>query len=466
MSELIAEIANQVWTPILFLLILGGLFFLVYSCGVHYRYMGHTIDILKGKFHDPNAPGQISSYQALSTAVASSLGMGNIAGVAAAINIGGPGALFWMWVTAFIGMSTNFFTTTLAVMYRGKDSQGEVQGGPMYAIREALSKPFYVLAIVFCLSAMIGCLPLFQANQLTQVIIDIGFQEAALKNETISFFGLPINILKLIIGSIIMLLSATVILGGIKRIGKFSGKVVPLMVLLYFLSVIAILLLNIQDIPRSFMLIFTDAFAAENYHGNPLFGGMVGGLIVTGVRRASFANEAGLGTAPMALGASQSSEPVREGLLSMMTPAIDTLLVCTLTALAIIVTGEWQISGLNGITLTVAAFEKSIPHVGKYILLICAFFFAISTLFSYSYYGNKALSFLAGVKAGKYYDYFYLLTIVVAAVASMNDVLNVIDIAYALMAVPTMISGFILAPRVMRESKSYFERMKRNGAGR
>lgn len=463
MSELISEIATHVWTPILFLLILGGIFFLFYSRGIYYRYVGHTIDVLKGKFHDPKAPGQISPYEALSTALASTVGMGNIAGVAAAIGIGGPGALFWMWLTTFLGMSTNFFTCTLAVMYRGKDSQGVMQGGPMYAIREALGKPYQFLAVLFCISALIGCLPLFQANQLTQVIIDIGFQNAPIKDKTILILGLPINLLKLIIGVGIMLTSATVVLGGIKRIGKYSGKVVPLMIVLYFLSVFFILLVNIKEIPASFWLIFTDAFSAENYHGNPLFGGILGGLIVTGVRRASFANEAGLGTAPMAMGASKSTEPVREGLVSMLSPAIDTLLVCTLTALSIIVTGEWKESGLSGVSLTIAAFEKSIPHAGKYILLTCAFFFSISTLFSYSYYGNKALSFLAGVRAGRYFDYFYLLTIIFGAVASMNDVLNVVDTAYALMSVPTMISGFMLAPQVLREAKSYFERMKKEG---
>jgi AGCS family alanine or glycine:cation symporter len=189
-------------------------------------------------------------------------------------------------------------------------------------------------------------------------------------------------------------------------------------------------------------------------------GGVVGGLIVAGVRRASFSNEAGIGTAPMALGASQSTEPIREGLVSMLSPAIDTLLVCTLTALAILVTGVWETSGANGVTLTATAFQTSLPGVGKYLLLLCAFFFAITSLFSYSYYGSKALAFLIGVKASVYYNYFYLATIIVGAVASMTDVMNIIDIAYALMALPTMISGLILAPKVLTEARSYFSRMK------
>lgn len=460
MSELIGKIATGVWTPILFLLILGGLFFFFYSRFIHYRYFSHCIAILRGKYHNPNDPGQISPYEALSTALASTVGMGNIAGVAAAISIGGPGALFWMWVTAFVGMSTNFFTSTLSVMYRGKDSAGVIQGGPMYVIREALGKAWQPLAILFCLCTMIGCLPIFQANQLTQAIIDIGVSSEEAKTWSFQFLGFEINTLKFAIGTILMIISAFVIIGGIQRIGSWAGKMVPLMIIIYFGSVLAILIVNISSLPHYLWLIVTDAFAAENFRGQPALGGVVGGLIVAGVRRASFSNEAGIGTAPMAMGASQSTEPIREGLVSMLSPAIDTLLVCTLTALAILVTGVWQTSGANGVSLTAIAFENSLGDTGKYLLLLCAFFFAITSLFSYSYYGSKALAFLVGVKASKYYDYFYLSTIIIGAVASMTDVINVIDIAYALMAIPTMLSGFMLAPKVLAEARSYFGRMK------
>lgn len=463
MSDLIGSIATGVWTPVLFLLILGGVFFLLYSRFIPYKYLGHAIAILRGKFNNPNDPGQINAYEALSTALASTVGMGNIAGVAAAISIGGPGALFWMWVTAFVGMSTNFFTSTLSVMYRGKDSKGEVQGGPMYVIREALSKSCYPLAILFSVCAMVGCLPIFQANQLTQVIIDIGITSENVKNATFNFIGFTISTPKFIIGSILMIFSGIVIIGGIQRIGNWAGKMVPLMIVLYFLSVFSILIIHITDVPHYLWMIITDAFAATNYRGEPALGGIVGGLIVTGVRRASFSNEAGIGTAPMALGASKSTEPIREGLVSMMSPAIDTLLVCTLTALAILVTDVWQTSGANGVTLTTIAFESSLGVVGKYLLLICAFFFSITSLFSYSYYGSKAMSFLVGVNASKYYNYIYLLTIIVGAILSMADVMNIIDISFALMALPTMISGLILAPRVLKEARSYFSRMTAEG---
>lgn len=460
MSEFISTLATGVWTPVLFLLILGGLFFLVYSRFIPYKYIGHSISILRGKYDNPDDPGQINAYQALSTALASTVGMGNIAGVAAAIAIGGPGALFWMWGTALVGMSTNFFTSTLSVMFKGKDSAGEIQGGPMYVIREALGRPWYPLAVLFCLCTSIGCLPIFQANQLTQIIVDVGITSESIKRSSFSIGSFEINTAKFFIGTTLMIISGIVIIGGIQRIGKWAGNMVPLMIVVYFLSVITILILNITKIPTYLGMIFMDAFAARHYHGDPLFGGIVGGLIVTGVRRASFSNEAGIGTAPMALGASKSREPIREGLVSMVSPAIDTLIVCTLTALAILVTDVWKTSEANGVSLTVKAFENTLGTPGKFLLLISAFFFAITSLFSYSYYGNKALSFLFGVEAGKYYNYFYLVTIVFGAILSMQDIMNIIDIAYALMAIPTMVSGFILAPKVMKEARGYFGRLK------
>jgi len=456
MSESIAKLAVHIWTPVLFLIILGGLFFFLYSRFLPYKYFRHAFDILRGKYVNPDDPGQINPYEALSTALASTVGMGNIAGVAAAISIGGPGALFWMWITALVGMSTNFFTSSLAVMYRGKDSEGEVQGGPMYVIREALGRSWQPLTILFCVCAMVGCLPIFQANQLTQIIHDMTIKMLSIESTNILVAGLNVDGLKLFIGSILMIISAIVILGGIQRIGVWAGKMVPLMIILYFGSVLLILIVNIEKVPESLALIFTSAFTGDNFRGEPALGGIVGGLIVAGVRRASFSNEAGVGTAPMALGASKSVQPIREGLVSMLSPAIDTLLVCTLTALAILVTDVWKLSEANGVTLTTLAFETALGETGRWLLLICAFFFAVTSLFSYCYYGNKAMAFLSGVKNAKLYNYFYLLTIVLGAVLSMNDVMNIIDISFALMAFPTMLSGLVLAPRVMEEARRYF----------
>ena len=239
----------------------------------------------------------------------------------------------------------------------------------------------------------------------------------------------------------------------------WAGRMVPIMILIYLGSVIAILFTNITEVPHVFGMIFTDAFGANHYRGEPALGGIVGGLLISGVRRASFSSEAGIGTAPMAMGASKSSEPIREGLVSMLSPAIDTIVVCTLTAFAILVTGVWQTSEANGVTLTANAFEGALGGTGRFLLLICGFFFAITSLFSYSYYGNKAMSFIAGVRAGNYYNYFYLATVIFGAVATMQDVMNIIDIAYAIMAIPTVVSGIVLAPKVMKEAKAYFSKL-------
>lgn len=416
--------------------------------------------MLRGKYEDKNAPGQISAYNALSTALASTVGMGNLAGVAAAIAMGGPGALFWMWVTSVIGMSTNFFTSALSSMYRGKNSVGELEGGPMYVIREKLGKSWQPLATLFCICCMVGSLPIFQANQLTQAIVDIGLKGNNFEESFIHIGGADISITKFIIGVIIAIISAMVIVGGIKRIGNWAGKLVPIMIVLHFISVVVILFVFSDKIPFYVELVFTDAFSANHYHGDPFLGGVIGGVIMLGVRRSTFSNEAGIGTAPMAMGASKSTEPVREGLISMLSPVIDTLISCSLTAFAILVTDAWKVPGASGVTLTSMAYSAAMPFGGNYILLLCTFVFAISALFAYSYYGRKALSFLIGESKSIWYDYFYLLTIVGGAIASMDLVLNIIDIAFALMAIPTMLSGIYLAPNVMKEAKVYFGKLK------
>lgn len=452
LDSIIQSFADYAWgLPLIILLIGGGLYLLVRSHFLPYRYIFHTLNVLRGKYDDPNAVGEITHFQALSTALASTIGMGNIAGVAVAIHIGGPGAMFWMWVSAIIGMSTKFFTCTLAVMYRGKDSNGDVQGGPMYYIMEGLGKSWKPLAIFFSICGLIGALPIFNVNQLKQAINYILLEPNGIAETNTSNF---------IIGLILVAITAVVILGGLHRISRTAEKFVPSMVLLYFILVMIILGVYIEEVPRYLTLMFTDAFAANNYKGDSFLGGMVGGLILLGVRRGAFSNEAGIGTAPMAHGASKTNEPIREGLVAMLGPAIDTLVVCTLTALAILVTGVWQTSDVNGVSLTAAAFNDAIPFFGNYLLLLCIAAFSISSLFTYSYYGTKCMSFLFGAHNKHYYNYFYIASIIVGAVAPLSMMLNLVDGTFALMAIPTMTATIILAPKVVKELKSYSKRMK------
>src|SRR5690606_27248054 len=448
LDDYIAQFASFIWgLPLIILLIGGGFYLLVISKFLPFRFLVHAIQVLRGKYDNPDDPGEISHFQALATALAATVGMGNIAGVAVAIAIGGPGAIFWMWVSAVIGMATKFFTCTLAVMYRGKDSEGNIQGGPMYFIMEGLGKKWKALAVLFSVAGLVGALPVFNVNQLTQAVNFI----------LLAPNGVPTGFTtNLIIGLILVLLTSIVIFGGLSRISKTVGKLVPAMVVLYFISVLVILFVNMDQVPFYFSMIFTDAFEANNFKGDSFLGGMLGGLIILGIRRGAFSNEAGIGTSAMAHGAAKTNEPVREGLVAMRGPAIDTLVVCTLTALAILVTGVWQTTDANGVSLTAAAFDQSIPFFGNYLLMICIAIFSISSLFSYSYYGTKCLSFLIGADKKHYYNYFYILSILIGATTSLNMMINLIDGFFALMAIPTMISTLILAPRVLKEAKAYF----------
>ncbi len=451
-DNFIAEMASYAWgLPLLIILIGGGLYLLIRIKFLPFRYLGHAIAVLRGKYDSESDAGEITHFQALTTALSATVGMGNIAGVAVAIAIGGPGAVFWMWVSAVIGMSTKFFTATLAILYRGKDSDGKIQGGPMYFITEGLGQKWMPMAVLFSVAGLVGALPVFNVNQLTQAINDILLKPAGL------YSGFKTD---LIIGLVLATITAFVILGGLSRISKTASKMVPAMVVLYFALVLIILGVHIDVVPKYLGLIFTDAFSANFYKGDAFLGGFIGGIILLGIRRGAFSNEAGIGTAPMAHGAAKTNEPIREGLVAMLGPAIDTLIICTLQALAILVTGVWESSDANGVSLTASAFEESMPTFGKYGLLACIAIFSISSLFSYSYYGSKCMAFLFGVKNKGIYNYFYILSILVGATTSLNMMINLIDTFFALMAIPTMTATIILAPKVIKEAKIYFEKLK------
>lgn len=431
---------------------------MIYSGLIPFKYFTHGINVLRGKYDDPDEEGAINHFEALSTQLASTVGMGNISGVAVAIVTGGPGAIFWMWVSAFVGIATKFFTCTLAVMYRGTDENGQVHGGPMYVIKKGLGEKWNPLAYLFCLAGMIGCLPIFQANQLTQVIRDVFVVPNGLGGTNFEFLGATILDTDLYTGLVLTVIVSFVILGGLKRIANAASKVVPLMVVVYFVVVMIILLSNFSEIPSMFGLIFVDAFTGE-----AVLGGALGTIIITGARRAAFSNEAGIGTAPIAHGAAKTNEPVREGLVGMLGPAIDTLIVCTLTALAILITGVWETSESNGVTLTANAFESAFPGFGSYLLLMCILFFAVSSLFSFSWYGSRCFAFIAGESRAHLYHYFYIITIIVGATSSLAAIISLIDGAFAIMAIPTMTSALILAPKVKAATKDYFARMKEQG---
>jgi len=443
LEKYIANFSTWIWDwPLLLLLIGGGMFFLIYSCFTPFKYFKHAIQILSGKYDLKTEPGQLSHFQALSAALAATVGMGNISGVAIAIVMGGPGAIFWMWISALFGMATKFYTCTLAVMYRQKDANGETRGGPMYVITNGLSKFWKPLAFFFALAGLVGTLPAFTANQLTQTLVDV-FPIA-----NISTFHY-----KLAIGFVLALLAAVVIFGGIRRIGLVASKLVPFMVVLYFVAVVVILLIQFKEIPSMFNLIFVDAFS-----GKAVAGGALGYLIKTGFKRAAFSNEAGVGTAPMMHSNAKTSIPIREGLVAMIGPAIDTLLVCTLTALAVLSTGVWKTSSSNGISLTLEAFNSVLPYnLGSIILTTVIMVFGFSTLFSYAFYGTTCLGFLTKPKYGKYYNYIYVISIVVSAVIKIEFAINIIDSAFALMAIPTVISGILLAKKVNIAAKAYFK---------
>ena len=442
--------ADMMWsTPLVVLLVGGGLFFMVYSRFQPYRYFGHAIDLLRGKYSDPNDPGHIPHSQALSTALSGTLGLGNIAGVAIAISIGGPGAVFWMWVTAIVGVATKFYTASLAVMYRGKDSSGILHGGPMYVIMEGMGKRWYPLAALFAGACLIGALPIFQANQFIQLLRDVVAIPAGWASPDQHFT------FDLVASSLVAILVSLVIAGRIERIGRLTVRLVPSMVLLYLFMTVSVLYTFAADIPATLLLIVTDAFTGE-----AAAGGSIGAVILIGVRRGAFSNEAGIGTESLAHGAAKTTEPIREGIVAMVGPVIDTLLVCTCTALIILLTGVWETdAGVQGVTLTARAIEQVFPVTGMYLLLVMVGLLSFSTMVTMWFYGVKCMGFLFGTKRQYWYSPIYIALLLGGAVVSMDIVNGLILATYATMAIPTMISALYLSPKVNRAAKAYFAKL-------
>ena len=453
-NEFLVSANNIANWPMFILLIGGGLFLVFYSKLLPYRFFGHAIAITRGKYDDKNAKGEVSSFQALSAAVAATVGLGNISGVAIAIHDGGPGVIFWIWVTALIGMGIKFYSCSLSVMFRGTDSDGNLQGGPMYYITKGLGEKAKPLAIFFAICGLFGFLGVFTANQFTETFMSVVSPE----ENIIALGGTeadPLFNWKIGIGITLAVITSFVIFGGLSKIAKVASAIVPFMVAIYLIAVILVMAMNASQIIPSLKMIITEAWNFKT-----IVTGGFWGLVIIGVKRAMFSNEAGLGSAPMYHGQSKTDNPIKEGLVASLGPFIDTILVCTFTAIVIILSQADYVTN-SGIVLTLQAFEVTLFGFGDELLMIIVTAFALSTLFTYSYYGVKSLSFLTNVKIGKYYNWFFIATIVFAAVASLELVVRLIDLSYALMVIPNMIAVLLLAPKVNAKAKVYFASLKK-----
>jgi AGCS family alanine or glycine:cation symporter len=355
-----------------------------------------------------------------------------------------------MWISAIVGMATKFFTCSLGIMYRGYDSDNVLQGGPMYVIEQGMGKKFKFLSYWFSIAGLVGCLSLLQANQLTQIMSDY----------VVKSFGIEQTFnLNLTIGIVIALIVSLVIFGGLSRIAEVASKIVPFMVIVYLLSGLFIVLSNASLIPAIFSNIFSSAF-----NGSSVAGGFAGTAIVIsqGFRRAAFSNEAGMGTEVMAIGASKNNQPIKSGLVAMIGPLIDTIIVCTITGLVILLSSEWIEGTFSGVSLTQKSFSNYLGLAGDYILIFSVATFTLSTMFGYSYYGCKCASYLFGTNSKFYYRIFYVLTLVLGSVLSLDLAVNIVDAMFALMAFPTMISALYLAPNIKKEANRYFASIKDN----
>ena len=450
-------------------LALGAIFFSFWYRFINIRGFKHSIDVILGKFDKEGDHGEISHFRALTSALSATVGLGNIAGVAIAIQLGGPGAVIWMIIMAIFGMSSKFSSCTLAQMYRQVNKDGSISGGPMYyldiglgqmgGLMKFLGKTLGIMYAFMVMGGSIGGGNMFQSNQTTSAFMET--------------FKLPAGS-ELTIGIIMAICVGAVILGGIKRIGAATSRIVPAMCALYVLAALYVILVNISELPAAINLMFTTAFSQ-----NAMFGGIVG-VIVIGVTRAGFSNEAGLGSAAIAHAAAKTDEPVREGMVAMIGPFIDTIIICLMTSLVVIVSGVWNdpqylnLGGsLAGVNLTAAAFATALPWFPA-VLTICVGLFAYSSMIAWCYYGERGWIYLldhfggAGLKTVVVFRILFVIGVVYGAVNSLKDVLDFTDVMILSMAFPNIIGSIILAPKVLEKLNDYWGRytsgeMKANG---
>jgi len=440
-TDLISAINGIVWGPLMLLLILGTGVYLMYGLSfMPLKHIGYSFRLLwQGR--QKKGEGDIAPFNALMTSLAATIGTGNIAGVATAIFLGGPGALFWMWCTALVGMATKYAEAVLAVKYREIDSNGMHIGGPMFYIKNGLKPHWSWLGTSF---AVFGALAGFgvgntiQANSVADVIHNT--------------FAVP----HLITGMVMAVLAAMVLLGGIQRIATVAGKLVPLMALAYVSAGLVILIINISELPHAFALVFNHAFTPIAATGG-FAGAAVWAAIRFGVARGIFSNEAGLGSAPIAHAAASTNSPVQQGSIAMLGTFIDTIIVCSITGLVIISSGVWA-QGETGASLSSAAFESALPGIGSYIVAVSLSIFAFTTILGWSFYSEKCVEYLFGETAIKPFRWLWIFTVPVGAMANLNFMWLVADTLNALMAIPNLIALLLLSPVVFKLTKEHFNK--------
>lgn len=458
-GEIIQSIDDFVWGIPLIVLILGaGIYLSVRLLFVPIRKLGRAFRYM---FRKEEGAGEVSSFGALCTALSATIGTGNIVGVATAIVLGGPGALFWMWVAAFFGMATKYAEGLLAVRYRKIYADGHTLGGPFYYIESGMGRRWKFLAVIFAVLGM--CVGLFgigtfsQVNSITDAVGNIFAGAPA-----VTLFGREYSLAVILAGVLLTLAVGLVLLGGVKRIAKVSEAVVPFMVVLYVLICLIILGANITAVPAAFRDIVVGAFSPK-----AIGAGALGSFFVAmqkGIARGIFSNEAGLGSAPIAAAAARTNEPVRQGLVSMTGTFLDTLIVCTMTGLAIVITGAWKVDGLEGVAVTMEAFSQGLPgaldSAGPVLLMICLIFFAFTTILGWNFYGERCLEYIAGRRKWAVYGYrvAYILAVFVGPYMTVAAVWNIADIFNGLMAIPNLIALLCLSGVVVRETRAYFRR--------
>ncbi|WP_411351386.1 alanine/glycine:cation symporter family protein [Leisingera aquaemixtae] len=439
LNSIVGAVNGVVWGPMMLVLILGVGFFL--QVGLKFmpiRKLGMGFGLMfKGR--EATGEGQITPFNALMTALSATIGTGNIAGVATAVFLGGPGALFWMWMTALVGMATKYSEAVCAVKFRERDEEGNYVGGPMYYIKNGLGAKWAWLGVAFAVFGSIAAFGIgngVQANGVAQVLeTNFGFNTS-------------------ITGIVLMVLTGAVILGGITRIGAVAGKLVPFMAVSYIIAGLIVLVVNADAIGTAFSLVFTHAFTPSAAEGG-FAGAAVWAAIRFGVARGVFSNEAGLGSAPIAHAAAETKGPVNQGLIAMLGTFIDTVIVCSITGLAIIASGAWT-SGESGAALTSLAFETSLPGVGGYLIAIALSIFAFTTILGWSYYGEKCMEFLFGVKVMLPYRILWIIAIYFGATADLGFIWLLADTLNAMMAIPNLIALALLSPIVFKVTKEFF----------